>query len=433
MDKYKKLAELVLSEAAKYDVKYASCVVNEKETKEFNVEIGEFSLLRTLFDKTVAVSVYKNERHGSATINGFEEEKIIRAVKDACDAADSSDPDSCWQIDDSGTVKSFSEGPLVPDTEKLFERTKELIDTIQTEYPKLLLEQAISEHIKINSVYMNSYGTTYDSQLGAYYFYVGYSGHDGEKSSHSYGSTGKLLDLDTPFVDCNLTRRELSDTEKQSSPEALDDKFTGTVVFTPGCAADVVFATIARSFVSDSSLIEDTSIWKNKIGEQVCDSRITMRLAPNDKRILLGQKFSGEGFLNEDFDVIKDGVLNSFILSQYAANKVGKKRSPNTSSALIVEPGEKTLDEIIAGIDKGIMVGRFSGGTPGANGEFSGIAKNAFLIEDGKITKALSETMISDNLPEMLFRLRDISKEVLEEGSISIPYMAFDGVTISGK
>ena len=163
------------------------------------------------------------------------------------------------------------------------------------------------------------------------------------------------------------------------------------------------------------------------------DSRITVRLAPGDERILLGQKFSGEGFLAEDFDVIKDGVLKSFVLSQYAANKVGLMRSPNTSSSLIVEPGDKTLDEIISGIEKGIMIGRFSGGTPGANGEFSGVAKNSFLIENGKITKALSETMISDNLPDMLFRLRDISKDVQEDGSVSIPYMAFDGVTISGK
>lgn len=433
MDKLKNIATMVLEEAKKYDVTYASCVVNERATKEFNVEVGEFTLLRTLFDKTVAVSVYKNERHGSATINGFEEEKILQAVKDACDAADSSDPDTCWQIDNSGTVRSFNDGPLTPDTDKLFMRTKEMIETVRDEYPKLVVEQAITEHINVKSVYMNSYGNTYDSQKGAYYFYMGYAGHDGEQSSHSYGSTGKLLDLDTPFADCNIVRRELSDTEKQSAPEPLNDKFTGTVLFTPGCASDVVFGTIGRNFVSDSSLIEDTSIWKDKIGEKVADSRITMRLAPNDSRILLGQNFTGEGYITEDFDIIKDGVLQSFVLSQYAANKVGKKRSPNTSSALIVEPGEKTLDEIVAGIDKGIMIGRFSGGSPGANGEFSGVAKNAFLIENGKITKALSETMISDNLPEMLFRLRDISKEVLEEGSISVPYMAFDGVTISGK
>ena len=107
--------------------------------------------------------------------------------------------------------------------------------------------------------------------------------------------------------------------------------------------------------------------------------------------------------------------------------------APSLSRALIVSPGEKSLEEIIGETQRGIVIGRFSGGKPGANGEFSGVAKNSFLIEDGKITKALSETMISANLNEMLFSLKDISREVLEDGSMSVPYMAFDGVTISGK
>ena len=433
MERIKNIANLVMDEAKKYNVIYATCSVSERETKEFNVEVGEFTLLRTLFDRTVTVGVYKDNKHGTVAINVFDEDKIIQAVKDACDAADSSDEDLNWEIDQSGAHKIFEEGPWEPDTDKLFSRTKELIDEVAVKYPKLQVENCISEHIRTKGIYLNSYGTCYESKKGVYSFFIGYAGHEGDKSSHTYGSSARLIDLETPFIKCNLTEKEMSDTEKQASPEPLNDKFTGTVIFTPDTVSDVVFGTILGNFVSDSSLIDGTSIWKDKIGTQVCDPRISIRLAPGDKRILLGQNFTGEGFLSEDYDVIRDGELKSFCLSQYAANKTGKKRSPNTSSAIICDNGEKPLDEIISGVEKGIIVGRFSGGRPGANGEFSGVAKNAFLIEGGKITKALSETMISDNLPEMLFRLRDISKEVLEDGGCSIPYMAFDGVTISGK
>ena len=433
MERIKNIANLIMAEAKKYDVTYASCSVSEKETKEFNVEVGEFTLLRTLFDRGVSVSVYKDNRHGSVAINSFEEDKIIQAVKDACEAAKSTDEDTNWEVDQSGTHMEFVEGPWEPDTDKLFQRTKELVEDVATKFPKLKVESCISEHIRVKGLYMNSYDTCYENKKGVYHFSIGYAGHEGEKSSHTYGSVAKLIDLDTPFIKCNLTEKEMSDTEKQASPEALNDKFTGTVIFTPNCVDDVVFGTILGNFVSDSPLIEGTSIWKDKIGEQVADSRINLRLAPGDKRILLGQNYTGEGFLSEDFDIIRNGELKAFLLTQYAANKTGNKRSPNTSSAIICDPGEKTLDEIISGVEKGIIVGRFSGGRPGANGEFSGVAKNAFLVENGKITKALSETMISDNLPEMLFRLRDISKEVLEDGTCSIPYMAFDGVTISGK
>ena len=76
---------------------------------------------------------------------------------------------------------------------------------------------------------------------------------------------------------------------------------------------------------------------------------------------------------------------------------------------------------------------RFSGGQPAPSGEFSGVAKNSFLIENGKITGALTETMISGCGPDMLNSIRDISSELLKDGSVSLPYIAFDGVTISGK
>ena len=88
---------------------------------------------------------------------------------------------------------------------------------------------------------------------------------------------------------------------------------------------------------------------------------------------------------------------------------------------------------MIRKIDNGILVMRFSGGQPAPSGEFSGVAKNSFRIKNGKITGALSETMISGCVPDMLMHLREISRDVLEDGSVSLPYIAFDGVTVSGQ
>ena len=46
---------------------------------------------------------------------------------------------------------------------------------------------------------------------------------------------------------------------------------------------------------------------------------------------------------------------------------------------------------------------------------------------------AVEGTMISGSVPEMLTHIRDIGSEVLCNGSMSVPYISFDGVTISGK
>ena len=76
---------------------------------------------------------------------------------------------------------------------------------------------------------------------------------------------------------------------------------------------------------------------------------------------------------------------------------------------------------------------RFSGGEPSPSGEFSGVAKNSFLIENGKLVTALTETMISGCIADMLKTVRAISSEVLRDGTCSLPFIAFDGVTVSGK
>ena len=100
---------------------------------------------------------------------------------------------------------------------------------------------------------------------------------------------------------------------------------------------------------------------------------------------------------------------------------------------MIIESGKETLEQLIGGIEKGILVMRFSGGQPSPGGEFSGVAKNSFLIENGKIAGALSETMISGCVPEMLRQIRGISSDTLKDGNVSLPYIAFEGITISGK
>ena len=93
----------------------------------------------------------------------------------------------------------------------------------------------------------------------------------------------------------------------------------------------------------------------------------------------------------------------------------------------------KSLEEIIKSIDKGIIIGRFSGGQPASNGDFSGVAKNSFYVENGEIKYAVSETMINGNMADAFNNLRAISSDVVCDGDNVLPYVAFDGLTISGK
>ena len=433
MDNLENLAEYIIVEAKAQGADYVHCVVRESEKREFNVDGGRFSLMRTLFDRDVAITVLKDQRKGSVHVNRFDEGAIYDAIAECIAASESAEPDPAWQFCDEPTEQIYVQGTPICDTEKLFFRTKELLEDIRERHPKILIEQMITSHDAYRSVYLNSNCIMYHPTAGSYSFSLMYSGHDGEKSTSFFGSDVTLAKLDKPVIECALIERELSEIEKQLDPVPLEGKFTGTVLLAPAALSEIVLGTIFGNFVSDSSLIEGTSIWKDKLGEQVADEHLSIALRAEGEDIVIGQKVTGEGYPAESFDLIRGGKLVSFDLSQYGANKTGGKRAGCSAGNIFIPAGAQSMNEIIAGIEKGVLVMRFSGGEPAPSGEYSGVAKNSFLIENGTVTHALTETMISGCVPDMLNNIRAISSDVLKDGSNSIPYIAFDGVTISGK
>ena len=56
MEKIMTLAREILDEAKKQGADYAQCSVSESEKKEFNVDGGRFSLMRTLFNRNIIIS-----------------------------------------------------------------------------------------------------------------------------------------------------------------------------------------------------------------------------------------------------------------------------------------------------------------------------------------------------------------------------------------
>ena len=433
MDRITSIAKTILTEAKKLGADYAQCTVSESEKKEFNVDGGQFSLMRTLFDRNVVITVLKEQRKGTVQINRFEEEALKAAVTDAIAASDSGKPDPAWEFAEGPADESFEEGAPECDADRLFIRTKELLATIRERHPKILMEQMITEHDAAKTVFMSTSDVCYRTRSGCYSFGLMYSAHEGEKSTSFYGSDVTVKTLDRPVIECALIERELAAVEQQLDPMPLEGKFVGPAILAPMALGEIVIGTILGNFVSDMSLIDGVSIWKDKLGKEVADPAFSLSFRPLSEDVVIGSHYTGEGYRAEDFDLIRDGKLTSFFLSQYGANKIGGTRAGNQSGNIIVAPGVESLEQIISGIDRGILVMRFSGGQPAPSGEFSGVAKNSFLIENGKIAGALSETMISGCVPDMLMQIRGISSDLLKDGNVSIPYIAFDGLTISGK
>ena len=433
MDRITAVAKTILAEAKKLGADYAQCTVSESEKKEFNVDGGQFSLMRTLFNRNIVITVLKDQRKGTVQINRFDEAAIKTAIADAMAACDSGKLDPAWEFAGGPVDECFEEGAPECDTDLLFMRTKELLETIRERHPKILMEQMITEHNAAKTVFMSTNDVSYLTRSGCYSFGLMYSAHEGEKSTSFYGSDVTLKTLDKPVIECALIERELTAVEQQLDPVPPEGKFVGPAVLAPMALAEIVIETIMDSFVSDVSMIDGISIWKDKLGKEVADPAFSLSFKPFSEDVVIGEHYTGEGYPSENYDLIREGKLVSFALSQYGANKTGGKRAGNQSGNMIIAPGTETLEQLISRIEKGILVMRFSGGQPAPSGEFSGVAKNSFLIENGKIAGALSETMISGCVPEMLKQIRGISSDMLKDGNVSLPYIVFDGITISGK
>jgi PmbA protein len=129
---------------------------------------------------------------------------------------------------------------------------------------------------------------------------------------------------------------------------------------------------------------------------------------------------------------VTDGKLDNFLIDFYIARKLGR---PQTAGAwnFLVPPGNRSLDDIVAGTRRGIILSRFSGGNPNSNLDFSGVAKNSFYVENGEIRHALTETMVSGSLQDLFRNIYAVSREHINFGDHDYPYIAASGVTISAK
>ncbi|MFA6730403.1 MAG: TldD/PmbA family protein [Eubacteriales bacterium] len=432
MEELTSKAALCLDLVKEKNIEKAFVSVSSREVNEFNVDGGEFSLFRTLFDNALSLTMYNAGRKGFVSLNRIDAASIKAAVESCADVSESSPPDPAWDIAPKGENGDFVKGCPTPDIPALFDRSKVFMANIAEDYPAIIIEQMIIKHIKSKSAYQNTNGVIYNTVSGKNVVEVMFSAHEGEKSSSFYGSGVSIDSLDKPFIELGTFREDFENIQKQVHTTPLEGKFTGTVVLPPQTLGGVLYVLLSN-FCGDMSILNGTSLWKDMIGKKVADEKITLSLSPLDGRVVCGERFTSEGFRSENYDIIKDGALNSFMLSLYVANKTGRTRARNSSFNLIMAPGEKPIAEIIKGIDKGIIVGRLSGGDPGANGEFAGVAKNSFYVENGEIKHAISETMISGNLLELVKNLRGISKEVSCDGDSVLPYAVFDNVTISGK
>lgn len=432
MKDLRKIAARIDAQFASKKIKKYSYKLTAKETRELSAENGEFSLLRTLFDNNAVVSAYKAGKNGVVRGNDFSDAGIDALVQSAVLSAESAIKDNAHDISPEQEPAKFRHGVLTPDFDRFFAKIKELLEDVRREYPKIQIMTVIGEYIKEHSLFRNSNGVDFEDTMGAYVFMLEFAGHEGDRTTSIDYCSVVTKSLDERFIDMGNVRYHLDNAQKQLEQIPLTGKFTGSIILTPELLAEFLMM-VQDNYLSDAVLIDGTSLWKKKLGKKVADEKLTFTLKSHDRRIAAGERITGDGFRTEDVPVIEKGILKNFTIGLYAAKKTKRQVTKNSSRDYVINPGKTPLEDMIKSVKKGLIVGGFSGGQPSTNGEFSGVAKNSYYVENGEIKGAVSEVMINGNLGKALLKIRALSKELLVKGSMVGPYALIDGIVVSGK
>ena len=159
-----------------------------------------------------------------------------------------------------------------------------------------------------------------------------------------------------------------------------------------------------------------------RIGEKVTDERVTLYSDPTD-RSLLGQPFDNQGLPLSRTVWIEKGVLKNLAYSRFWAQKQGVRPTGNAlAGGLALTGGTKSTEELIAGCARGILITHFfyiRSLDPRTVLQTGLTRDGTFLIENGKITRALKNFRWNESPLLMLNRLEDIGRpEPTEAGRL---------------
>jgi PmbA protein len=426
------LAQKVIGLLQAQGAQKSQVAIKVLDKTELNAENGEFFLLRSTKDFSVEMRAIKDNRQATLSHNKLNPSDIEKEVTNLMLQVESSNADPAFDIRNESGNKKYESGPLVADKELMHQRVEECIHDIKSKYPLINLRNIGLEHNLKSEIFANSTGLILEQKQGYYGFGSLFSASQNNKVSSFNYRHGSLRELSKPLMSFMALEQSIRETEQLISAAPLQSSFEGDIVVDPMCFFDDFIHPFINT-ISDSSMIAAKSVFRDKLNQIIFNQGLSLSACPQNKNAATQDFYDGEGFETENFDVVKNGTLKSFLLSPYASRKIKIARTPTSSQHFSVASGSKKYSELLQQCKKGLLLNRFSGGRPSENGDFSGVAKNSFLIEDGKITQALNEVMVSGNIFTLLAGDCDFSTETLNNGSIQSPWAYLRGVKISGK
>ena len=231
-----------------------------------------------------------------------------------------------------------------------------------------------------------------------------------------------------------------------------------TVVLGPGWPGILLHEAIGHGLEGDFNR-KGTSAFSGRVGERVASSLCTVV----DDGTLPGRRGSlsidDEGTPTEQTILIENGILRGYMQDKLNARLMGVKPTGNgrresyaslplprmTNTYML--PGSHDPEEIIKSVKKGLYAKNFAGGQVDiTSGKFVFSASEAYLIEDGKITRPVKGATLIGNGPDVLTKVSMVGADLeLDSGvgtcgkdgqsvpvGVGQPTLKIDGLTVGG-
>ncbi len=186
---------------------------------------------------------------------------------------------------------------------------------------------------------------------------------------------------------------------------------------------------------------------KGKAGQKLFDEKLSIV----DDGTLDGRfgsaSYDAEGVPHQRTALIENGVLDGFFYDLKTAAQAGARSTGNGLRGLLTQPapaptnlvfqaGATPLKEMIAGIDKGLLVDGVLGLGQGnvISGAFSNPVALAFKIEKGEIVGRVKDVSIAGNVYDLLQNIQAVSRETQwVYSSFSLPYLLLPEMNVVAK
>ncbi|MGK7921257.1 MAG: TldD/PmbA family protein [Trichodesmium sp.] len=426
------LAEQLLELAAKAGAEAAEVFQARSHSQPIFFESNRLKQLENTESEGTALRLWRNGCPGLAVAHGPVQPEIL--VERAISISKLNEPEDIELSSKANNRYYPDQGIFVP-VERLVKWGQEAIALIREVYPDVICNGEWDCEVEstrlINSLGLDCNHT--DTTLSGYIEADWIRGDDFLNISDGQIQRNSL----DPRKVANRILQRLNWAEKNVIPP----RGQVPILFTAK-AADLLWGTVSAS-LNGKQVLEGASPWSDRLGELVTNKQITIVQEPQEGPFSC--PFDDEGTPTRSIEFIKNGILQLFYTDRTTGRLLGSGTTgngfrPDLGSYptpelfnLIVQPGKRSLHELVAMLDDGIIVDQMLGGGAGISGDFSVNVELGYRVRNGEILGRIKNTMVAGNVYTALKQLVELGSDGEWNGSCYTPHVIVEGLSTIGK